>query len=554
LLPMASPLALAAGEEGSWAQRFQRMSPTEAFAWVISPMSVETFFAEYWEKKPLHIARGGLSYYEELLTPDMVTAQLRSPAGLTYEKDINLAGRVDGKQIMQNGSGRASAAKVSDAISHGCSEHVVHPQRFVPGIAALLSALETYFGCLWGSNSFRTPPSSGGFKAHHDEVEVFMLQLSGAKHWRLHTCPSGPLPRTYCWEYEEGSLGKPVMELLLQAGDLLYFPRGTVHRGSTGPEVGSHHLTISTYQRMNWAEFLSKALPAAVERAATKDARFRAGLPLRCLQSLGECHRPSSLSPVPDLHNEDCSEHARTNFCATFAELVRGLCAHTDAAVDAAGDFLAAQFVARKLPPPTTGAEAARNKYGPRPSVKNARKHGGVGMLQIRWKDPGAVRVVVETRDGQPETQVYHSLENSVSAHGLEAEPQPACLVLEGDESAPVLQLLSGRSPCWVDAVDLGEPLPWELLEGLWEHGLVETRMVGQAETEQHQRHGAVGRRRRYSGDRKARSSAGASAALHGQGRRRRVKKVQGRASTLWRAHAQYTRFRSQSRPQLLLS
>ena len=34
-----------------------------------------------------------------------------------------------------------------------------------------------------------------------------MLQLEGAKRWRLHRCPSGPLPRSYCWDYDEKELG-----------------------------------------------------------------------------------------------------------------------------------------------------------------------------------------------------------------------------------------------------------------------------------------------------------------------------------------------------------
>ena len=31
---------------------------------------------------------------------------------------------------------------------------------------------QAHFGCLWGANSFRTPPGGRGFKAHHDEVEA----------------------------------------------------------------------------------------------------------------------------------------------------------------------------------------------------------------------------------------------------------------------------------------------------------------------------------------------------------------------------------------------
>ncbi len=39
------------------------------------------------------------------------------------------------------------------------------------------------------------------------------------------------------------------MELVLKAGDLLYLPRGTIHKGEAVEGEASHHLTISTYQK-----------------------------------------------------------------------------------------------------------------------------------------------------------------------------------------------------------------------------------------------------------------------------------------------------------------
>ncbi|CAK0845716.1 unnamed protein product [Prorocentrum cordatum] len=164
-----------------------------------------------------------------------VARQLRSRAGLHFERDINLARCVAGKQVMQNGRGQAEAAAVAAAVAEGCSVQVVHPQRFAPAVAALLARLEGFFGCLWGANSFRTPPASRGFKAHHDEVEVFMLQLEGAKNWTLHSCPAGPLPQGYCWDRATTRrcwARRACRCASVPGTDLLYLPRGTVHRGS----------------------------------------------------------------------------------------------------------------------------------------------------------------------------------------------------------------------------------------------------------------------------------------------------------------------------------
>ncbi|CAE8588927.1 unnamed protein product, partial [Polarella glacialis] len=104
------------------------------------------------------------------------------------------------------------------------------------------------------------------------------------------------------------------------------------------------------------------------------------------------------------------------------------------------------------------------------------------GQLLVRWREPAAVRVVVESRPGQePETQVYHSMENEVGKHMAPEDPEPACLVLEGLQWAEALQTLnrrsgSGASPApWIPAHEIGTPPPWELLQGLWEHCLLET-------------------------------------------------------------------------------
>lgn len=467
--------AKACSAAGPWADRFHAMTPAEAFAWLVAPVPAKTFFADFWERRPLHVARKDEARYADLLNQEAIATQLKPPNGLLRGKEINIARCIGGKQVMEKGAEVVTATAVARAIAGGCSVQVVHPQKFAPGVAALLSRLETHFGCLWGSNSFHTPPASRGFKAHHDEVEVFMLQLEGAKHWRLYECPSGPLPRSYCWDYVESQLGPPVMEVCLRAGDLLYLPRGTIHIGVALEEESSHHLTVSTYQRTCWADFLGRALPSALERAAAAEARYRAGLPLRYLSFLGENHRPGGVAALGDAEEERiAATSAAAAFRATFCELVQGLCAHSDAALDATGDLLAAQFVARCLPP----APAARpvSRCGPEPASFEAQGGRGAMRLCARWAEPGSVRVVVEARPGEEaETQIYHSLENQASAHFGEAEPEPACLVLEGEDCVPTLRVLNRRAPAWTRVADLATPPPWELLQALWEHRLIET-------------------------------------------------------------------------------
>lgn len=48
------------------------------------------------------------------------------------------------------------------------------------------------------------------------------------------------------------------MEVELQAGDMLYFPRGIIHQASAIEDTHSLHITLSVYQKNSWADYLEK--------------------------------------------------------------------------------------------------------------------------------------------------------------------------------------------------------------------------------------------------------------------------------------------------------
>ena len=50
---------------------------------------------------------------------------------------------------------------------------------------AVVAALEARLGCLVGANSYLTPGGSRGLAPHWDDVEVFVLQVEGAKAWKV---------------------------------------------------------------------------------------------------------------------------------------------------------------------------------------------------------------------------------------------------------------------------------------------------------------------------------------------------------------------------------
>jgi NAD(P)-dependent dehydrogenase (short-subunit alcohol dehydrogenase family) len=65
------------------------------------------------------------------------------------------------------------------------------PHYNVMGVAkAALEASVRYLAADLGHptqvNAYITPPSSRGFSPHYDVHDVFVLQVAGEKHWRIH--------------------------------------------------------------------------------------------------------------------------------------------------------------------------------------------------------------------------------------------------------------------------------------------------------------------------------------------------------------------------------
>jgi hypothetical protein len=105
--------------------------------------------------------------------------------------------------------------------------------------------------------------TSRGFDLHWDDHDVFILQVSGRKRWRLHgetrPCPvaSDRGPQT------PAPVGEPIWEETLEDGDLLYIPRGCWHVALPLDEP-TLHLTVGVHNRtgLDLARWLAERLRA----------------------------------------------------------------------------------------------------------------------------------------------------------------------------------------------------------------------------------------------------------------------------------------------------
>ncbi|MCJ8743866.1 hypothetical protein PDJAM_G00099200 [Pangasius djambal] len=320
------------------------------FQWLIHPVTTKTFFRDNWEEKPLLIRRQNPHYYEGLFSTAEFDRILRND-DVQYGVNLDVTSYTNGKRETHNPPGRALPYSVWDFYENGCSLRMLNPQAFSSTVWNVLSILQEKFGSMAGANVYLTPAGTQGFAPHYDDIEAFIVQLEGKKHWRVYNPRSEDdvLSLVSSPNFSQSEIGKPMLDVVLEPGDLLYFPRGFIHQGNCLPDAHSLHITISSYQRNSWGDLLLKVMPAALEMAMEEDVDFRKGLPLDYLTYMG-------------VQNSDKEDPRRDRFLSHMEGLMKKLVSY--APVDAAVDQKARGFLHDCLPPVLTPGEKASSVYG----------------------------------------------------------------------------------------------------------------------------------------------------------------------------------------------
>ena len=119
-----------------------------------------------------------------------------------------------------------------------------------------------------------------------------MLQIEGKKHWKLYERTKDenkyPLQSSGDLHLETDCPdSKLIMECDLNPGDLLYFPRGTIHCAKTIGKSHSTHITISTHQRATWGDFVHTLMQTAMSKAIDENIELRQNMPLNFPSFMG---------------------------------------------------------------------------------------------------------------------------------------------------------------------------------------------------------------------------------------------------------------------------
>jgi hypothetical protein len=246
-----------------------------SFEWLIEPISPEVFFEAYYEKKPLLIAGSDRARFRSLLSIEAIDRYLAT-ASPTHP-DVFL---VDAARELKTGdyafpeSGRIDLPRAYQLFNSGATISLGQLHERLPELAALCRAMEHRFSHHFQTNIYLSPRDAQGFKTHYDSHDVFVLQVSGSKHWTLYDTQIELPLRGQGFDPDKHIPGAATREFTIRAGDVFYCPRGLFHSARATDEV-SLHITLGLIGK-TWADVMVEA----ISEACLASPALRAHLPV----------------------------------------------------------------------------------------------------------------------------------------------------------------------------------------------------------------------------------------------------------------------------------
>lgn len=265
---------------------------------LIDPVGVDSFFEHYWDLLPMAVQGSGHGRFAAVMTDhDFVNALFDAKLGnpsLRYLRKT-LGDRQESlDHFLRKKAGWTSSPSLAELAAdlRGGTTIYVGIEAAVPSVKSFCRALFSDFQCQMSVNAyFSAGRDASAFDAHFDPQDVFVLQLDGEKEWRLWERERVPNPISGFPDHT--TVPSPELPadhtVLMEAGDLLYLPRGTWHWPRSLDDKPSLHLTLTVVMPkpvdiMQWLIHLM-----------TEEDEFRAALPFSRHQK-----RPADLAESLD--------------------------------------------------------------------------------------------------------------------------------------------------------------------------------------------------------------------------------------------------------------
>jgi ribosomal protein L16 Arg81 hydroxylase len=261
-------------------QRFSGVDVELSLAWLLQPLSVETFLDEIWSQTHHHVKRGSPGYFDGLLPGPSTVDELlelfrREPSAVRLVKGRDKKGPDNYRLV----DGSLDVVAIRQDFADGFTIVLDGVEQYARAVGTLAHSIEVELNFPIQVNTYITPPGQTGLAAHYDDHDVLILQIQGSKIWHLYLGADRP-PREIQRETEKAVAidGLPApTDLHLKAGDVLCMPRGRVHAAETTSEQ-SIHLTVGIH-----APTVLMLAMGALYSQSWRDDRLNARVPPRHL-------------------------------------------------------------------------------------------------------------------------------------------------------------------------------------------------------------------------------------------------------------------------------
>lgn len=260
-----------------------------SLAWLLHPIKVETFLEEIWAKTHYHVTRRCPSYFDGLFGSTELEEFLEFLRPEPSAVRMVRRGENRDPATYRFTDGTIDLVRVRNEFVDGYTIVLNGLQRYVPAIASLAHAIDVELNFETQVNAYITPPESQGFAPHYDDHDVLILQIQGSKTWYVYErADVSPRDLRRRDVFDAADLPPPT-NLRLEAGDVMYLPRGRVHAAEANA-APSIHLTLGIH-----APTVLTLVTRTLEALSLRDDRVLARLPPRHLDDVDEYPRLKGL-------------------------------------------------------------------------------------------------------------------------------------------------------------------------------------------------------------------------------------------------------------------
>ncbi len=256
---------------------------------LLHPLPISEFFDKYWTEKAVLIPGANHQKFADLFSWQKLNDLLNYYP--LKHPEIRLAKTGETLPEITNNE------QIIKQCQQGATLIIDRLHEKIEAIAKMVALLRIEIGHRSQVNSYCSFPGHQGFACHYDSHEVFILQISGRKHWRVFSDTFiYPLSENRSSQFSPPDT-QPYIDAIINPGDLLYIPRGHWHYAIAIDEPSLHlTLGIDCQTGIDFSDWLTSQLQ--------QHPQWRKNLPL-----LNKSHR------------ENCRQHLQ-NLVQNWLEIL----------------------------------------------------------------------------------------------------------------------------------------------------------------------------------------------------------------------------------------